>query len=93
MAYHWEGLARALSAADIVLLAPFDGAGEAPIEGLDSHDLARRIHAQNSACTAIAFDSFEALEADAKQRMEDGDRLIIFGGGPLFTMGRRVIAL
>lgn len=91
MAYHWEGLARALSAADIVLLAPFDGAGEAPIEGLDSHDLARRIHAQNSACTAIAFDSFEALEADAKQRMEDGDRLIIFGGGPLFTMGHRIL--
>lgn len=91
MAYHWDGLARALSRADVVFIAPFDGAGEPPVEGMDSEDLARRIRAYVPTCRAMAFDSFDALEKAAKTILTDDDRLIIFGGGPLFTMGHRIL--
>lgn len=91
MAYHWPELAETLSAADIVLLAPFDGAGETPIPGLSSGNLANMIHARRAACEAHAFDTFEAVEAYAKQILRRGDRLIIFGGGPLFAMGHRIL--
>ena len=91
MAHHWSALAAALSAADIVLLAPFDGAGEQPVEGLSSEALAMRIHAEREGCTAYAFDSFDALEASAPRYIHPQDRVIIFGGGLLFSMGHRIL--
>ena len=91
MKCHWHELAKNLARADIVLLAPFDGAGEAPIEGLDSDDLAGRIRQNREDCDARAFDSFEALEHAAAEIVSDGDCLMIFGGGPLFSMGKRVV--
>ncbi len=90
MKCHWEALISALSAADLVLLPPLDGAGEPPIEGLSSEIMAERIR-QNGAA-AIAFDSFEALERYAQSAIADGDALIVFGGGPLFEMGHRIAA-
>lgn len=91
MAYHWDALAHALASADIVLVAPFDGAGEPPVEGMDSDDLVRRIRQNNGACHALAFPTFDALEEKAKKLVTDGDRVIVFGGGPLFAMGHRII--
>ncbi len=91
MSHHWLALANALSAADVVLLAPFDGAGEQPVEGLSSEDLAKRIQSKCPNCQAVAFASFEALERDAVQYIHPHDRLIVFGGGQLFTMGHRIL--
>ena len=91
MKCHWQELAKNLAQADVVLLAPFDGAGETPVEGLDSYDLARRIRQHGTACEAQAFESFEDLESAAFQMVVDGDCLMIFGGGPLFRMGRRIV--
>jgi len=91
MSHHWLALADALSAADVVLLAPFDGAGEQPVEGLSSENLAQRIQAKRPNCKAVPFTSFEDLEREAVKYIQPGDRLIIFGGGPLFTMGHRIL--
>lgn len=91
MQCHWEALARNLSAADIVLLAPLDGAGEPPIDGLTSESLAALILKNNAGCDARAFTTFDALETQAGEIIQPGDALIIFGGGPLFDMGRRIV--
>ena len=92
MKCHWTALALALSAADVVLLAPMDGAGEQPIEGLNSEDLAHRISLNNPNCKAVAFPSFDALEETAQRTIQPGDSLLIFGGGSLFDLGRRIVS-
>ena len=91
MQCHWSALARNLSQADIVLLAPFDGAGEPPVDGLTSEDLAILIKQNHIQCDAKAFLTFDALEKAAKLMIQPGDALIIFGGGPLFDMGKRIV--
>lgn len=91
MQCHWAALAQNLAAADIVLLAPFDGAGEPQIDGLNSPDLASRIQKHSDKCTALAFDSFDDVEKAASQHLQTGDCLLIFGGGPLFSLGKRVV--
>ncbi len=91
MAYHWNELAETLSDADVVLLAPFDGAGEKPIAGLNSEDLANRIRQRRADCDARAFATFDDVERAAKSMLQPGDRIIIFGGGPLFQMGHRIL--
>lgn len=93
MAHHWEALALALAKADLVLIAPFDGAGEAPTPGLDSHDLARRIEASKPETRAHAFESFDAMAAFAQAILQNGDALIVFGGGKLFDMGKSIVGL
>ena len=67
-----------------------NGAGEPPDPSLTSEDLASRITTRNPACQAIAFPSFDALEHGARELLNPADCLIIFGGGPLFTMGTRL---
>lgn len=91
MKCHWQNLAKNLARADIVLLAPLDGAGEAPVEGIDSDDLAGRIRQNNVQCDSRAFESFQDLEKAALQMMTDGDCLMVFGGGSLFGMGKRIV--
>ena len=90
MQYHWDALIDALSYADCVLLPPLDGAGEPPAENISSELMAQKIEETPLDVSAMAFDSFESLEAAAKQLMHDGDSLIVFGGGPLFDMGHRI---
>ncbi|MBR4984731.1 MAG: hypothetical protein IKY83_03195 [Proteobacteria bacterium] len=92
MKCHWAGLIDALADADLVLLPPMDGAGEPPVDGISSEHMAEQICQKTSKIAALAFDSFETLEAEAKRIMTDGDALIVFGGGPLFTMGHRIAA-
>ena len=91
MQCHWDALSTNLATADIVLLAPLDGAGEPPIEGLTSDNLAERIHNNDKNCDAHAFQTFEALECYAKNIIKPGDAVVIFGGGPLFDMGKRIV--
>ncbi len=91
MKCHWDALAKNLSAADVVLLAPFDGAGEPVIENLTSPALASKIVNHQPNCDARAFESFQTLENAASKLMQPGDCLLIFGGGPLFTLGKRVV--
>ena len=89
---HWHALSQKLAVADIVLLAPFDGAGEHPIEGLCSENLAERIQRENDRCRAFAYRSFSDLESAANTMIQHGDCLIVFGGGFLFEMGRRIVS-
>ncbi len=91
MQCHWNGLSESLSQADVVLLAPMDGAGETPIAELTSENLAVKIKQRRDDCEVQAFKTFEQLEETAHQLIQSGDSLVVFGGGSLFSMGRRIV--
>jgi len=91
--HHWQALVHSLSLADIVLLPPFDGAGENPVEGIDSHALARAITQIRPECHACAFDDLASLESEAQTLIRPGDYLIVFAGGSIFDLGRRLVGV
>jgi len=91
--HHWQALVHSLSLADIVLLPPLDGAGEPPVEGIDSQALAQSIAQIRPACQALAFDDLCSLESDAQALIRPGDYLIVFAGGSIFDLGRRLVGI
>lgn len=90
LSYHWEAYAAALAQADVVYLAPLDAAGEAPLAGISGEALAEAIGARSASVSVRGFGALEALESAAGSALGAGEALIVFGGGPLFEMARRI---
>ncbi|MGI5828920.1 MAG: UDP-N-acetylmuramate--L-alanine ligase [Bradymonadia bacterium] len=88
--HHWHELAQSLALADHIALAPLDPAGEAHVEGISSDALALKIQALGR--DAYAFPSMRALEEHLAAILQANDCLLIFGGGPIFEMGHRLLS-
>jgi UDP-N-acetylmuramate--alanine ligase len=65
--------------ADSVIVAPLYSAGEQPIEGIDSHSLARGI--QKHGKPVVAVDSARELVPLLRRHGRSGDSVIFFGAG------------
>lgn len=89
MSHHWEALIESLATADCVMLAPLDPCGEIANEGISSLHMARGI--EELGTKASAFDSLEELELAISESLTAQDCLMVFGGGAIFDMGRRLV--
>lgn len=70
--------------ADTVLVAPVFAAGEAPIEGVDSQELVRRMRAIGHR-DARVISGPEALASAVAERAKDGDYVVLLGAGNITT--------
>lgn len=68
------------SECDSIIVGPLYAAGEAPIAGVSSHELAARIRATGHA-DAIAVDTPTAIVPALKSRVKEGDTVLCFGAG------------
>lgn len=88
-AHHWEAYINNLALADVVMLAPIDGGGESAIAGISSELLAARLRKRG--VQAYACESMQNLEEELGRFVRANDCMLIFGGGPIFDVGRRVL--
>jgi UDP-N-acetylmuramate--alanine ligase len=102
-----EEFAEALSAADAVLVAPIFAAREAPMPGIDHHQLVARTQALAPACPIYALDSLEeavgvlrhavgAAVSPAHPRpmpaLAAGDVIITVGAGDVDRIAHQLVA-
>lgn len=80
-----EPLAAALGGADLVLLLPVYGAGEAAIPSISSQGIADRMRADGRPCR-LCGDEKEALAA-LDSLLEEGDVLLTLGAGSVSRLG------
>lgn len=86
LSHYWQAYIASLSRADRVHLIPLDTAGEVPRSGVTSEALAAQMGAEQAQVHADLQDLEASLEAD----VQPGDAVIVFGGGPLFALARRL---
>jgi UDP-N-acetylmuramate--alanine ligase len=84
-----DGFANAFSGADEVLLMPVYGAGETPIDGVDSTVLGRRIEAESGRPVTV-LDSLDALPDALRQRLREGDVAVCMGAGDISKASRKL---
>lgn len=87
LSFLWADYLRALSGADVVYLAPMDPGGEAPVPGISGEDLA--VALREAGVRVVSSPSIDAIETQLRT-LSAGTVAIVFGGGALFDMARRV---
>ncbi len=76
-----DDFAKALSLADLVLIAPIFAAREVNITGVSAHDIAEKM------TNALAFDTMEETLTALKAQAVQGDLVITMGAGNIYTVG------
>lgn len=76
----FDDFAACFNDADTVIVAPVFTAGEAAIEGVDHHELVRRIRALGHR-DARTIETPEELAPMMKERAADGDYIVFLGAG------------
>lgn len=76
--------------ADILILAPIYGAGEAPIEGVDSDRLCRGIKRHGHREVLLGPD-LDWIHSRLCETLRSGDVLITLGAGDVYRLGERVM--
>jgi UDP-N-acetylmuramate--alanine ligase len=82
--------AKALSAADVVVLADIYAAREKDIFGISSANLADELKKLGKEC--YYFHDFSEIETFAKENCADGDVLITMGAGNIYEVGERLVS-
>ncbi len=75
-----DEFATCFSECDSVIIGPLYAAGEAPISGVSSAELAAKIRATGHP-DAVAVDTPTAIVLALKSRVKDGDTVLCFGAG------------
>jgi UDP-N-acetylmuramate--alanine ligase len=83
--------ARALSLADVVVLADIYAARETDTLGISSSQL--RDEVEKNGCEAYYFSSFEKIENFLLQKCMNGDLLITMGAGDILTVGEKLLGI
>jgi len=76
--------------ADLLVLAPLYGAGEKPIDGVDSHKLSQGIRDHGHRDVVVCRDQDEIVKVLA-QRVQKGDVVMTLGAGDIYHVGERLI--
>ena len=84
-----DEFAKALSLADIVVLADIYAARETDTLGISSKDLQKKL--QNSGCECYYFPSFDEIENFLLNKCMNGDLLITMGAGDIVQVGERLL--
>ncbi len=85
-----DDFAKALSAADIVVLADIYAARETDTLGISSKDLQEALHKLGREC--YYFDSFEKIEKFLLKNCINDDLLITMGAGDIYKVGEALIS-
>lgn len=85
-----DDFAKALSAADIVVLADIYAARETDTLGISSADLLERL--QKRGCECYYFPSFEEIEKFLLKKIMNGDLLITMGAGDVLKIGENLLS-
>lgn len=85
----WDDFAKALSLADVVILADIYAAREQNTIGISSEDLCKKISKLNTEC--YYFPSFEEIEKFVKENCTHGDMLITMGAGDVVKIGENLL--
>ena len=85
-----EGFAQALAAADLVLLAPLYAAGERPIAGISSEQLADTIRRLAPELMVEASASLDALAARLVEVTQPDDLVLAMGAGDVNSLWDRL---
>jgi UDP-N-acetylmuramate--alanine ligase len=85
-----EGFAQALAAADLVLLAPLYAAGERPISGISSEQLADAIRRLTPELMVEACASLDALAARLVEVTQPDDLVLAMGAGDVNSLWDRL---
>lgn len=85
-----EDFARALSAADALVLLEVYAAGEAPIVGADSRALCRAIRSRGATVPVLVEDRVD-LEPILSSLLEDGDVLLTLGAGDIGSVASALV--
>ena len=80
---------KALSAADIVILADIYAAREDDIYGVSSLDVKKEVEKHNTTC--YYFPSFEEIEKFLKEISKNNDLLITMGAGDVVNIGEDIL--
>ena len=88
-----QEFAIALSAADLVLVAPLYAAGEAPIAGASSVALAAAVRARIPGRTVEASRDLQELAQQVAQLTEAGDLVLAMGAGDVNSLWDRLQSL
>lgn len=84
-----DDFAKALSIADLVVLADIFAAREQDIYGVSSKDLQAKINALGTRCEY--FPSFDEIEKFLQKNVFDGDLLITMGAGNIYKVGEDLL--
>ncbi|MDE7313479.1 MAG: UDP-N-acetylmuramate--L-alanine ligase [Eubacterium sp.] len=85
-----EDFAKALSGADLVVLADIYAARETDTLGISSLDLLERL--QKQGCECYYFPSFEEIEKFLLKKVMNGDLLITMGAGDILKVGEDLLS-
>ena len=88
-----EGFAKALSQADLVLVAPLYSAGEAPMPGISSCALAAAVRDRGPGLEVLVADSLEELADQVAAVSRPGDLVLAMGAGDVNSLWDRLAAL
>jgi UDP-N-acetylmuramate--alanine ligase len=85
-----NAFAQALVTADALVLAPIYGAGEQPIEGINSELLARSIRLINPNQPVFVASTMEELTSLVKQHSQPDDLILAMGAGDVNSLWERL---
>ena len=84
-----DDFAKALSVADLVILAKIYPAREEDIYGVSSADVAERIQKRGTEC--LYLETFEEIEKFLQKNLVNGDLLITMGAGNIVNVGEDLL--
>ncbi|MCR4797904.1 MAG: UDP-N-acetylmuramate--L-alanine ligase [Lachnospiraceae bacterium] len=84
-----DDFAKALSVADLVILAKIYPAREEDIYGVSSADVAERIQKRGTEC--LYLETFEEIEKFLQKNLVNGDLLITMGAGNVVNVGEDLL--
>jgi len=76
--------------ADVLILAPLYGAGEKPIEGVDSQMLSQGIKDHGHRDVVVCRDQAEIVQV-LEERVQKGDVVMTLGAGDIYHVGERLL--
>ena len=85
-----DDFARALSSADSVILAPIYAAGEAPIDGINSHTLGDALQRLIPDRSVLVADSMDQLTALVQEHSRPQDLVMAMGAGDVNSLWSRL---
>ncbi|MCU0594183.1 MAG: UDP-N-acetylmuramate--L-alanine ligase [Desulfobacterota bacterium] len=86
----YDRFMRCFNQADVLILAPLYGAGEKPIEGVDSQALGQGIRDHGHRDVVVCRDQAEIVKVLA-ERVQKGDVVMTLGAGDIYHVGERLI--
>lgn len=85
-----DDFAKALSTADAVVLAPIYSAGEAPIDGINSHTLGDSLQRLIPEQAVLVADSMEELTTLVQEHSRPDDLVLAMGAGDINSLWSRL---